>query len=237
VVFLALGGRDLIGVHTTGWQEGSGDTRRGGDCTGNGVKRITVDQVATMIGITVLAVGTAALGVDVGFLSMSIAVVLALLSPQAQRDAVDKISWSTVLLITGMLTYVSVLERAGTIDYVSRTVMSLGAPLLAALLLCFIGGIASAFASSAAILGLAVPLAVPFLKEGHVGAIGMIAALAVATTVVDVSPFSTNGALVLANAHSVDRDRFYRQMLRYSAVVIVAGPLLAWAVLVFPGWL
>jgi hypothetical protein len=65
----------------------------------------------------------------------------------------------------------------------------------------------------------------------------MIAALAVATTVVDVSPFSTNGALVLANAHSVDRDRFYRQMLRYSAVVIVAGPLLAWAVLVFPGWL
>jgi di/tricarboxylate transporter len=150
---------------------------------------------------------------------------------------VDKVSWSTVLLITGMLTYVSVLEKAGTIDYVSGTVTSLNAPLLGALLLCFIGGTASAFASSAAILGVAVPLAVPFLKQGDVGAVGMIAALAVATTVVDVSPFSTNGALVLANASDIDREGFYRQMLIYSAVVVIAGPFLAWAVLVFPGWL
>jgi Na+/H+ antiporter NhaC len=130
-----------------------------------------------------------------------------------------------------------VLEKAGTIDYVSNTVTSLGAPLVAALLLCFIGGIASAFASSVAILGVAVPLAIPFLNQGHIGAIGMIAALAVATTVVDVSPFSTNGALILANSRGVDREGFYRHMLLYTAVVVLAGPLLAWALLVLPGWL
>ena len=54
----------------------------------------------------------------------------------------------------------------------------------------------------------------------------------------DVSPFSTNGALVLANApESVDRDRFYKQILGYAAGVVVIGPLLAWAVMVAPGWL
>jgi hypothetical protein len=57
------------------------------------------------------------------------------------------------------------------------------------------------------------------------------------TTVVDVSQFSTNGALVLANSQDVDRDRFYRQMLGYAAVVVVLGPLLAWGVFVLPGWL
>jgi di/tricarboxylate transporter len=173
----------------------------------------------------------------VGFLSLSIATVLALFSPHAHKAAVDKVNWSTVLLITGMLTYVSVLEKAGTITYVSNAIAGLGAPLSAALLLCLIGGIASAFASSVAILAVVVTVAVPFLHKGQIGAIGMIAALSVATTVVDVSPFSTNGALVLANAHGIDHDRFYRQMLMYSAVIIVTGPLVAWAILVAPRWL
>lgn len=237
VIFVLFGGRQLIGTRmkdapVTGVPSSAGapveDVRQ---------RQTAAPQVATMIGIILLAVGTAAFGLHVGFLSMSIAVVLALLWPKAQKEAVDRVCWSTVLLITGMLTYVGVLEKAGAIDYVSGTVTGLGAPLLAALLLCFIGGIASAFASSVAILGVAVPLAVPFLERGDVGAIGMIAALAVATTVVDVSPFSTNGALVLASADSVDRDHFYRQMLLYTAVVVVTGPFLAWGFLVLPGWL
>jgi Na+/H+ antiporter NhaC len=142
-----------------------------------------------------------------------------------------------VLLIAGVLTYVGVLEAAGTIDYISDAIAGLGAPLLAALLICYLGGVASAFASSVAILGVMIPLAIPFLQQGGIGAVGFIVALAIATTVVDVSPFSTNGALVLANAQDVDRDRFYRQMLAYAAVVVVLGPLLAWAVFVLPGWL
>ncbi len=64
-----------------------------------------------------------------------------------------------------------------------------------------------------------------------------VAALAVASTIVDVSPFSTNGALVLANAQDVDRDRFYKQILAYSGIVVAVGPLLAWLVFVVPGWL
>ena len=39
-------------------------------------------------------------------------------------------------------------------------------PLLAALLLCYIGGIVSAFASSVGVLGATIPLAVPFLLQG-----------------------------------------------------------------------
>jgi len=54
---------------------------------------------------------------------------------------------------------------------------------------------------------------------------------------VDVSPFSTNGALVVANSQGVDKDHFYRQMLIYSAVVVAIGPFLTWLVLVLPRWL
>ncbi len=198
---------------------------------------VTFEQIATLVGLGALALFALVLDLDVGFVSMTVAVVLALLSPKAQKGAISQISWSTVLLIGGVLTFIGVLQEAGTVDYVGNAVAGLGMPLLVALLLCYIGAIVSAFASSTAILGATIPLAVPFLLAGDVGAVGVIVALAISSTIVDVSPFSTNGALVLANAQGVDRDRFYKQILKYSALVVAIGPLVAWAVLVVPGWL
>jgi di/tricarboxylate transporter len=142
-----------------------------------------------------------------------------------------------VLLIAGVLTYVAVLEEIGTIDYVSSNVADLGSAMLASLLLCYVGAVVSAFASSTALLGAIIPLAVPFLLAGEVGAVGVIAALAVSSTVVDVSPFSTNGALVLANAHEDDRDRVYKQLLTFGFAIVLIAPPVAWAVLIVPGWL
>ncbi|WP_165069479.1 SLC13 family permease [Marisediminicola senii] len=206
--------------------------------TANAPRGELFPQVITVIGLIALAVIALGFGVDVGFVSITIAVILALVSPKSQKGAVNKISWSTVLLICGMLTFVGVLEEAGTIAYVSDGVASLGMPLLAALLICYIGAVVSAFASSTAILAALIPLAVPFLASGDIGAIGVICALAVSSTIVDVSPFSTNGALVLANApEGVNTDRFYKQILAYSGIVVVVGPLIAWAVMVVPGWL
>lgn len=198
----------------------------------------TMAQFATIAGLIILAVVALGFKVDVGFVAITVAVALALVSPRSQKGAVEKISWSTVLLICGMLTFVGVLQEAGTIEYVSDGVASLGMPLLAALLICYIGAVVSAFASSTAILAALIPLAIPFLESGEIGAIGVIAALSIASTVVDVSPFSTNGALVLANApEGTDRDRFYKQILAYGGIIVVVGPLVAWLVLVVPGWL
>ncbi|MGN7252353.1 SLC13 family permease [Arthrobacter sp. SAFR-014] len=203
-----------------------------------GGARATVPQLVTIAGLIALAVISLGFKVDVGFVSITIAMVLALVSPAAQKGAINKISWSTVLLICGMLTFVGVLEEAGTIKFVSDGVAHLAMPLLAALLICYIGAIVSAFASSTAILAALIPLAVPFLSSGEIGAVGVIAALAVAATIVDVSPFSTNGALVLANApEDVDKDKFYKQILAYSGIVVVAGPAIAWLVMVLPGWM
>lgn len=253
-IFLVLGGRSLVGrtvdpVEAPGddaapaapaGDAGTGAGAGSGAATGTVteapvVGRVGLEQGITLAGIALMAVGSAAFGWDVGVVALAVAIVLRLVAPR-RPDVVGKISWSTVLLICGVVTYVGVLLEAGAVDLVSSGISGIGAPLLAALLLCYVGGVLSAFASSVAILGVAIPLALPFLQQGEVSAVGMVAALAVAATVVDVSPFSTNGALVLANAPAdVDRDRFYRQMLAYAGVVVLVGPLLAWALLVLPG--
>jgi di/tricarboxylate transporter len=216
----------------------SGSASAGSTAADASAARATVPQLVTIAGLIALAVISLGFKVDVGFVSITIAIILALVSPAAQKGAVNKISWSTVLLICGMLTFVGVLEEAGTIKFVSDGVAHMGMPLLAALLICYIGAVVSAFASSTAILAALIPLAVPFLSTGEVGAVGVIAALAVAATIVDVSPFSTNGALVLANApEDVDKDKFYKQILAYSGIVVVVGPAVAWLVMVMPGWM
>ena len=239
-VTLQGSGSDIspAGVSAKGTSGGSGAPAADeAGASANGA-RANVPQLVTILGLIALAVISLGFKVDVGFVSITIAIVLALVSPAAQKGAVNKTSWSTVLLICGMLTFVGVLEEAGTIKFVSDGVAQLGMPLLAALLICYIGGVVSAFASSTAILAALIPLAVPFLATGEIGAVGVIAALAVASTIVDVSPFSTNGALVLANApEDVDKDRFYKQILAYSGIVVVAGPAIAWLVMVVPGWL
>ena len=51
----------------------------------------------------------------------------------------------------------------------------------------------------------------------------------------DVSPLSTNGAIVLANGVDVDRQVFFRRLLTYGAIVVAVAPVLLWLALVVPG--
>ncbi|MFD5282725.1 SLC13 family permease [Streptomyces rubrogriseus] len=206
-----------------------------GGTEGTGI-RLTPARIATLAALVALVVAVLGFDLDAGLTAVTLAVVLSTAWPDDSRRAVGEIAWSTVLLICGVLTYVGVLEEMGTITWAGEGVGGIGVPLLAAVLLCYIGAIVSAFASSVGIMGALIPLAVPFLAQGEIGAVGMVAALAVSATVVDVSPFSTNGALVLAAAPDVDRDRFFRQLMVYGGIVVAAVPALAWLVLVVPGF-
>ncbi|WP_338778483.1 SLC13 family permease [Streptomyces sp. DG1A-41] len=198
--------------------------------------RLTPARTTTLTSLLALVVAVLVFDLDAGLTAITLAVVLSTLWPEDSRKATGHIAWPTVLLICGVLTYVGVLDEMGTITWAGEGVGNIGIPLLAAVLLCYIGALVSAFASSVGIMGALIPLAVPFLERGEIGAIGMVAALAVSATVVDVSPFSTNGALVLAAAPDVDRERFFRQLMVYGGIVVAVVPAAAWLVMVVPGW-
>ncbi|WP_246235999.1 SLC13 family permease [Streptomyces boluensis] len=187
--------------------------------------------VACLLGLVVGALG---FQLEIGFLALVAGALLALVDMKQQERAVDGISWPTLLLVTGMMTYIAMLEKAGIIESISEHAAGLGAPLLVALVLCFTVAITSAFASSTAILTAIIPIAVPLLLSSHLSPAGLIAALAVSTTIVDTSPFSTNGALVLSNARGVDGRRFYRQVIGYTGGIVALGPVVAWGALVLP---
>ncbi|MFD5899029.1 MULTISPECIES: SLC13 family permease [unclassified Streptomyces] len=235
VVFVLFGGLKLKGrdLATEGREAEAKDSD--GTLAADSA-HLTPARIATLTALAALVVAVLVFDLDAGLSSITLAVILSAFWPDASRKAVSEVAWPTVLLICGVLTYVGVLEEMGTIDYAGNAVGDIGVPLLAAVLLCYIAAVISAFASSVGIMGALIPLAVPFLAQGEIGAVGMIAALAVSATVVDVSPFSTNGALVLAAAPDVDRERFFRQLMVYGGIVVAVVPAAVWLVLVVPGF-
>ncbi|MFG2073247.1 SLC13 family permease [Nonomuraea maritima] len=249
VSFVSLGGRELVqrdresaraavaaGVPASGGG-GSADGGVQDDVLDESALRLDAQRTLTLVGLLVLAVGALVFDLDIGFLALAVAVVLTLIFPSAARGAVDKISWGTVLLVGGIVTYVTLLQDQGTVKWLGDGVAQVGAPLLAAFLICLIGAVVSAFASTTGILGALIPLAVPFLQTGQVGTIGLITALAISSSVVDCSPFSTNGALIVANSEVAIRDDVFRRLMTWGMTIMVVAPLVCWLVLVVPGGL
>ncbi len=257
VIFLVMGGRELMSRRIDVDElDGADDEAVGGAGRGPGpvsgaggggvgtaqttstTPGITVDQIVTLVAFLVVAVLALVFDRNIGFAAITAAVVLTALFPAKQKGAINQIAWSTVLLVAGVSTFATILETAGAPEYVGKWAAGLGAVLIGALVLCYVGGVVSAFASSTALLPIIIPIAVPLIAEGGISAIAMVAALAVSSTIVDVSPFSTNGALMVANRpDTIDEEKFYKQILGYSAIVVAVGPLLVWAVVVAPGWL
>jgi Na+/H+ antiporter NhaD/arsenite permease-like protein len=199
--------------------------------------KVVIDQVVTLLAFVAVAVVALVFDKNIGFTAITAAVILTALFPKQQKGAVSQVAWATVLLVAGVSTFAAILETAGAPEYVGKWAAGLGAAVLGALILCYVGGVVSAFASSTALLPIIIPISIPLIVGGGVSAVGLVAALAVSSTIVDVSPFSTNGALMVANRpDSISEERFYKQILTYSCIVVVVGPLLVWAAIVLPGW-
>jgi di/tricarboxylate transporter len=198
-----------------------------------GPARLTVDQTCSLLGLLVVAVGALVVGLNIGLLALTVAVTLHLIFPHSSGDATGKIAWGVVLLVSGIVTYVAALQRYGTIDAVGGGIASVATPLVAALLLCAVAAVTSAFASSAGILGAMVPLALPLMAQGTVSATGVVVALALSATIVDATPFSTVGALVVANAEEDERPRVYRGLLVWGTAMVATAPVIAWLLFIF----
>lgn len=252
VVFLMFGGRELLNRRVEPAQDAEPASPSGATGASGPVGTVTATEVATetrtavalnpqrvitLVGLLTLVVGALGFDIDVGLLALSIATVICILFPKECKGSVAQVAWPTVLLICGVVTYVSLMQTIGTIDMLGDSVAKIGVPLLAAFVICLIGGAVSAFASTTGILGALIPLAVPFLLGGQVGAVGLIIALAISSSVVDSSPFSTSGALVVASSGPDVRDRVFRGLMIWGLSMIIVAPVVSWAIFVAPGWL
>ncbi|MGG0287957.1 SLC13 family permease [Peribacillus butanolivorans] len=117
-----------------------------------------------------------------GFGALMIGLALGLMAPSKQNQILKQMSWSVMIMVTGIMTYVGVMEKVGTMNYMTEQIAKVGNPVLAALIMAsYVGGIVSAFASTAGFLTAFIPLSAPILQDPNMSSIGVVSALAVKT--------------------------------------------------------
>ena len=204
----------------------------------SGLSSVHVLTLACMAGLvlSVIACALAGLEPDVGVIAFVFGALLTLVAPAIGGPAFQRIDWSTAFAVGGIVTFVGVLQKLGSVDLLGHGAMTIGTPLLAATVVCMIAGLASAFASTTGILAALVPLAVPLAQSGAVPGWALICALGVCASIVDISPFSTTGATLIASAAEGDRPRLRQLLLRWGLSMIVVGPIVLVPLLAMAGW-
>jgi Na+/H+ antiporter NhaD/arsenite permease-like protein len=200
--------------------------------TGPAKVAATPMRILTLVGIGALLVLTTVLGMDVGVASLIIATVLIVLDSGVQKPAVESMPWSAIILVTGIVTYVGMLEEMGALKELEAGIAGLGNSSVAALITSYVVAIVSAFASTTGTLGVISPVVVPIAMDPLLTPIGVVTAIAISSSVVDVSPMSTSGALLMASAEPKDERMFFRALLVWAIAMIAVVPLLVWFVFV-----
>ena len=197
-------------------------------------------QLATLLCLLGLVPGIigatlAGFEVDIGVVLLALGAALALLDPSLGARAFARIDWSTAFVVGGIVTYVGVLQKLDAVNLLGREAMAIGSPLMAALVICMIAALVSAFASTTGVLAALVPMAVPLASSGGVPGWALITTLGVSATIVDASPFSNTGATLIASAPEEDRPRLRVMLLRWSMAMVVVGPIVTLPLLVLFG--
>ncbi len=206
----------------------------GGTSAGEHPHKVTVTpmRVLTLAGIGALLVLTTVFGIDVGVATLVVALALIIVNSGVQKPAIDSMPWSAIILVTGIVTYVGMLEEIGALKELETLIASVGSSSFAALVTCQLVAIVSAFASTTGTLGVISPIVVPIASDPVLSAVGVVTAIGISSSVVDVSPMSTSGALLMASAQPKDERLFFRALILYAIAMIVVVPALVWFIFV-----
>lgn len=157
------------------------------------------------------------------------AALLSILRTADQEAAIKAVPWSTILLVCGVSTLVSVMEKTGGIDVIVDMLVALSTPTTVTGIVAFVAGLISAYSST---VGVVLPTflpTVPGLAE-RLGAdpMAIASSINVGGHLVDVSPLSTIGAICLAAAATEDRQKLFNQVLAWGLSMSVVGALVCW---------
>lgn len=230
--FLLLGGLRFLGRKK---QAESAGTENGAGTAPEILSRkieLNPYRVLSLIALVALVVLGIVFEMNMGFAAMMLGLLLAFLQPKRQKEIIKSMPWSIIFMVSGIVTYVGVIQEAGVMDYLTNLISNFNNPKFAALITAYIGGFVSAFVSTTGFLAGVIPLSVSILQSPGIWSVGVLACICLSASIVDLCPFSTTGAIFVANAQGKEKDTLYKRLLYTAALVVLFGPLLAWLVFV-----
>ena len=190
---------------------------------------LTRAQWLTAVVVAAWVVAVVGLKLSVGLTGFAAATLLVLMRAVDDQEAIRRMPWAVILMVTGMSLLIGVLERTGGLDLFTALLAKLASAGSLNGMIAFVTGVISTYSSTS---GVVLPTFLPTVP-GLVAQVGGGDPLAVALSInvgsslVDVSPLSTLGALCVAAVASPAEARLlFRRMLVWGLSMSVVGALL-----------
>lgn len=189
-------------------------------------------HVLTLVGIAMLLLGTLVLKYDVGLLGIVIGVILTILGCAEEGKVIKSMPWGVILMVCGVTVLVNLMSKTGGMDMAVKAMATISTPNTLTFTATFIPGIVSAYASST---GVVLPAFLP-LVDGLVKAVGadftsVFSGVCLGAFIVDASPLSTLGALMLGAATpEMDKRKLFNQLMIWGLSMSVVGAVVAWII-------
>lgn len=185
-------------------------------------------QWATLAVIAALLVGVMIFEINIGFGAFAGAVVLVLTGCADDAEAVKRMPWRVILMVTGVTVLIAILEKAQGIDLLVSLVARIStAKTVTGIVAFIVGGISVYSSTSGVVLPAFLPMVPGLARElGGVDPLHIANAMNIGGHLVDVSPLSTIGALCIAGAPSDQSRTLFNQLLAWGlSMAVVAGIL------------
>ena len=192
----------------------------------NGLTRahwITMGTILAVIGAVLFA------DANIGMAAFTGAVLLATLRVADHKEAVRKIPWTPIVMVTGVTVLIGLLERTGGMDLFAAVLARFATAGTVTGMIAFLTGIISVYSSTSGVVLPAFLPTIPGLitRLGGGDPLALAASMNIGAHLVDMSPLSTTGAMCIAGITNPEEIRpTYNRLLAWGLSMSLVGGIL-----------
>jgi di/tricarboxylate transporter len=183
-------------------------------------------NIMTMVVIGALLIGVLFFRVNVGMGAFAGAVILAGLGAADHKEAMKRMPWSVIVMMSGVTVLIALMEKTGGLDLFTAALARMATPGTITGVIAFVTGLISVYSSTSGVVLPAFLPTIPGLIErlGGGDPLAIAASMNIGAHLVDLSPLSTTGALCIAAIASGENIRsVFNKLLVWGLSMTVVG--------------
>ena len=188
-------------------------------------------QIITSVIIALWIISVIFFKLNLGLSAFAAATIIIGVNAANETEAIKQIPWSVILMVCGVSLLIAILEKTGGMDQFTALLARIASPNSINGVIAFLTGIVSTYSStSGVVLPAFLPTATKLVEQmGGGDSLAIALSINVGSSLVDVSPLSTLGALCIATIKEAsDAKILFRKMMLWGFSMSVVGAIFCW---------
>ncbi|CPZ44541.1 Putative dicarboxylate carrier protein [Mycobacteroides abscessus] len=161
---------------------------------------------------------------DVGVTAIALAALMQIAFHPHERSLLARIPWPSILLLCGLLTYLGLMQKIGTIDSIASVLHRLGTGAVLILVLAYLTALLCNIESSTlGVLGLMMPIVFSTFTE-PAQMFWVVCAVCVPAALMVMNPIHVAGTLIIGNSAADEQDNLFRRLLALAGSLALVVP-------------